>query len=474
MKRKFFAFILLITAGLSLASCLSSDDDTNIEYTHDTAITAFSLGDMTRYYSGKSTSTGKDTTFSATVTGTNYKFVIDQTKREIYNLDSLPVGTKTSAVLVTATAKQSSPLVWVLTNKDGADSLAYYSSSDSVDLSSPKKLRVYNNDYSAYATYTVTANVHKENVDSFVWRSLASQNADLEALQNLKVLSAGSNIYVFGKGEAGLKIYKSSNLDGSSWTEIVPQVALDEEAYKSAIVKDENLYDETLYILSNGTIYKSTDAKNWDAVTTDASLYQLIGASSQCMYAYTATGSTISGIAVSLDNGVTWTPEVLDNEASLLPTENLSLVISSVRSTKNAENLLLVGNRAEAKNDTIATLWNRTVDYNEGAKNGQWNYVEYDAHQGGKLPYLNTLQVARNDSGFVALGAGKYGDSYKGKWYKSKNGLTWNVDTTVVMPAGLYVNMPMGFVRDANNYYWIINNGYVWKGRYNRDGWRKD
>lgn len=469
MKRKFFAFILLITAGLSLSSCLSSDEETNIEYTHDTAITAFSLGDMTRYYSGISTSTGKDTTFSATVTGTNYKFYIDQTNRKIYNPDSLPVGTKTSAVLVSATAKQSSPMVWVLTNKDGADSLAYYSSSDSVDLSSAKKLRVYNNDYSAYATYTVTANVHKENADSFVWRSLASQNADLAALQYLKALSAGSNIYVFGKSEVGFKIYKSSNLDGSLWTEVVPQVALAEDAYKSAIVKDE-----TLYILSNGTIYKSTDAKDWDAVTTDASLYQLIGASSRCMYAYTATGSTVSGISVSLDNGATWTPETLDNEVSLLPTESLSLVVSSVRSTKNAENLLLVGNRKAAENDTIATLWNRTVDYNEGAKNGQWNNVEYDAHQGGKLPYLNTLQVARNDSGFVALGAGKYGDSYKGKWYKSKNGLAWSVDTTVVMPVGLYVNMPMGFVRDANNYYWIINNGYVWNGRYNRDGWRKD
>lgn len=43
MKRKFFAFILLLSAGLSLSSCLSSDDDTNIEYTHDTAITAFLL-----------------------------------------------------------------------------------------------------------------------------------------------------------------------------------------------------------------------------------------------------------------------------------------------------------------------------------------------------------------------------------------------------------------------------------------------
>ena len=469
MKRKFFAFILLISAGLSLSSCLSSDDDTNIEYTHDTAITAFSLGDMTRYYSGKSTSTGNDTTFSASVTGASYKFFIDQTKREIYNPDSLPVGTKTSAVLVTATAKQSSPLVWVLKNKSDEDSLAYYSSSDSVDLSSPKKLRVYNNDYSAYATYTVTANVHKEDADSFVWRSLASENAALAGLNNLKALSVGSNIFVFGKSEAGLKIYKSSNVDGSSWTEAIPQVALDENAYKSAIVKDG-----TLYILNQGTVYQSTDAENWTAVATDASLYQLIGANSKGMYAYTSDGSAISGISVSLDNGATWTAESLDKEASFLPTENLSMVVSSIRSTPNAENILLVGNRAEAKNDTIATLWNRTVDYNEGAENGQWNYVEYDAHQGGKLPYLNALQVALNDSGYVALGAGKYGDSYKSKWYRSKNGLAWSVDTTVVMPAGLYVNMPMGFVRDANNYYWIINNGYVWKGRYNRDGWRKD
>ena len=471
MKRKFFAFILLISAGLSLSSCLSSDDDTNIEYTHDTAITAFSLGNMTRYFSGKSTSTGNDTTFSASVTGANYKFLIDQTKREIYNLDSLPVGTKTSAVLVTVTAKQSSPLFWVLKNKSNEDSLAYYSSSDSVDLSSPKKLRVYNNDYSAYATYTVTANVHKEDADSFVWRSLASQNENLKGLDSLKALSVGSDIFVFGKNSAGLKVYKSSN--GISWTLVQPQVALAPNAYKSAISKDGELY-----ILNNGTVYKSADAENWETVATDASLYQLIGAGSNCLYAYTAAASSISGISVSLDNGVTWTAESLSDAASLLPTENLSMVISSVRSTKNAENLLLVGNRNKEKNDTIATLWNRTVDYNEGAKSGQWNYVEYDAHQGGKLPYLNTLQVARNDSGFVALGADTYnvGSSSvnRAKWYKSKNGLAWYVDTTVVVPTAFEVDKPTAFVRDANNYYWIINNGNVWKGRYNRDGWRKD
>ena len=75
MKRKFLAFVLLITAGLSLSSCLSSDDDTNIEYSHDTAITAFSLGNLGQYV--KRNTTGKmDSLVASAVTGTNYTFTL--------------------------------------------------------------------------------------------------------------------------------------------------------------------------------------------------------------------------------------------------------------------------------------------------------------------------------------------------------------------------------------------------------------
>ena len=464
MKRKFFAFILLLTAGLSLSSCLSSDDDTNIEYSHDTAITAFSLGTLTRYYKGTSTSTGNDTTFSAEVTGANYKFYIDQATRQIYNLDSLPVGTKTSAVLATITAKNSSPLIWQVKGKDDKDSLYYYSSSDSIDFSTPRQIRVYNNDLTAYSTYTITVNVHKEGRDSFVWHSLAQQNAELAALTDLKALSAGNNIYVFGKSANGFHIYKTSNTDGSHWKALSPDVMMEEDAYKSAVAKDG-----VLYILNQGAVLKSNDGEGWTAVSQDASLKQLIGASSRYLYAYTT-----SGISVSKDDGVTWTSETLDADASYLPTQSLSLTITPIRSVKNAENLLLLGNRDAAKQDTIATLWTHTVDYNNGADEGKWNYVEYDAHQLGKLPYLSVVQAAANDSGYVALGAGKYGESYKCKWYRSRNGLTWNVDTTVSIPSPFYVNLPVAFVRDEQNFYWVINNGYVWKGRYNRDGWRKE
>ena len=208
-----------------------------------------------------------------------------------------------------------------------------------------------------------------------------------------------------------------------------------------------------------------------------SSLMQLIGASSNYLYAYTA-----AGIAVSKDNGASWTPDAMDDKgADFLPTENLSLVVKPVRSVKGAENLLLLGNRKVRENDkkdTVATIWTRTFDGGEATDSYQWNYVEYQAHQAGMLPYLNTLQVALNDSGYVALAAGDYkvgsATVEKCKWYVSKTGLDWSVDTTVVMPAEFAVSRPAAFVRDANNYYWVINNGYVWKGRYNRDGWRKE
>ena len=474
MKRKFFAFILLLTAGLSLSSCLSSDDDVTIEYTHDTAITAFSLGTLTRTYAGVSSKTGKDTTYTAEVTGSNYKFLIDQANRKIYNEDSLPVGTKTSAVLATISSKQSSPIVLQDINKP--DSLIYYSSSDSIDFSKPRQVRVYNNDLTAYATYTITVNVHQEEQNAFVWHSLTNQqNGNLAALDSLKAVSLGEYIYVFGKTKTDngeCKIYKTRSDNGATWDVVTPHaITFATDAYKSAIA-----FDGELYILNNGSVLKSTNGEDWQAVATDAdvkqkigtSLTQLIGASSKYLFAYTATG-----IAVSKDKGTSWDAESLDMDAEYLPTQNLSLITRCVRSTKDAENLLLIGCRDTAKNDTIATLWTRTLDYT--ALDGQWNYVEYVANQKAKLPYLDCLQVAANDSGYVAFGAGKFPDGTTGcKWYKSHNGLAWKVDTTVVAPTGYTLVKPMAFARDNNNFYWVINNGHVWKGRYNRDGWRKE
>lgn len=449
MKRKFFAFIALITATLSLSSCLSSDE-TTVEYTHDTAITAFSLGSLDRYTKTKA---GKDTLLKANVTGSDYKFYIDQAQRSIYNVDSLPCGVRSTAILATISSKNSSPILLMDINK--TDSVAaYYSSSDSINFSKPRFIRVYSSDYSAYAQYKVTVNVHKELPYEFKWHELAQNNSQLAAFFDLKAVACGDYIYVFGKTAEGTKVLKSAINDGSAWSSIMMNVSLSRDAYQSAVALDGKLY-----ISDGGKVYASADAAIWTVVSDNADIKQLIGASSKNLYAYTATG-----ISVSEDKGANWKAEKLDTDKAYLPKQNISMNVAGVLSAKDVENVMLLGTRDKALKDTVATTWLRTVDY--ANEDGQWNYLEIENNKSGKMPWLDQVITCAADTGFVALGS-------NGKWYKSQNaGLTWKQDKMVVLPAKFATEGRFAFCRDNQHYYWIIRNGYVWRGRFNIDGWR--
>ena len=453
MKRKFFAFIALITAMLSLSSCLSSDE-TTVEYTHDTAITAFSLGSLDRYTKTKA---GKDTLLKANVTGSDYKFYIDQAQRLIYNVDSLPCGVRDTAILATISSKNSSPILLMDINKP--DSVAaYYSNSDSINFSKPRFIRVYSSDYSAYAEYKVTVNVHKELPYEFKWHELAQNNSQLAAFSDLKAVACGDYIYVFGKTTEGTKVLKSAINDGSAWSPIMMNESLNSDAYQSAVALEGKLY-----ISDGGKVYASDDAATWTSVSKNADIKQLIGASSKNLYAYTATG-----ISVSKDKGVSWEAEKLDKDADYLPTQNISMNAAGVLSAINVENVMMMGTRDKALNDTVATTWLRTVDYDVNAEAGQWNYLEIENNKSGKMPWLDQVITCAADTGFVALGN-------NGKWYKSQNaGLTWKQDKMVVLPAKFATEGRFAFCRDKQHYYWIIRNGYVWRGRFNIDGWSKE
>lgn len=453
MKRKFFAFIALITATLSLSSCLSSDE-TTVEYTHDTAITAFSLGSLDRYTKTKA---GKDTLLKANVTGSDYKFYIDQAQRLIYNVDSLPCGVRDTAILATISSKNSSPILLMDINKP--DSVAaYYSSSDSINFSKPRFIRVYSSDYSAYAEYKVTVNVHKELPYEFKWHELAQNNSQLAEFSDLKAVACGDDIYVFGKTAEGTKVLKSAINDGSAWSSIMMNVNLSSDAYQSAVALEGKLY-----ISDGGKVYASADAATWALVSSEnADVKQLIGASSKNLYAY----NTAAGISVSKDKGVSWEQEKLDTDKAYLPTQNISMNVAGVLSAKDVENVMLLGTRDKALKDTVATTWLRTVDY--ANEDGQWNYLEIEKNKSGKMPWLDQVITCAADTGFVALGC-------NGKWYKSQDaGLTWKQDKMVVLPAKFADEGRFAFCRDKQHYYWIIRNGYVWRGRFNIDGWSKE
>lgn len=158
MKLKLTSLVVLLAAACMLSSCLNSDDDTTeYNYSKDTAISAFTLGTLNRYLHTTS-STGADSIYKTTVTGSYYKMVIDQLGRQIYNTDSLPYGTDAKHVLATITAVNNG--IILIKNVD-SDSLRYYSSTDSIDFSTPRTVRIVSQDGQRYADYTVTLNVRK-------------------------------------------------------------------------------------------------------------------------------------------------------------------------------------------------------------------------------------------------------------------------------------------------------------------------
>ena len=279
----------------------------------------------------------------------------------------------------------------------------------------------------------------------------------MAAFSDLKAVACGDDIYVFGKTTEGTEVLKSAINNGCAWSSITMNVSLSSDAYQSAVALDGKLY-----IADGGKVYASADAATWTEASENADIKQLIGASSKNLYAYTATG-----ISVSEDKGASWKAERLDTDADYLPTQNISMNVAGVLSAKDVENVMLLGTRNKALKDTVATTWLRTVDY-DANEDGQWNYLEIEKNRSGKMPWLDQVITCAADTGFVALGS-------NGKWYKSQDaGLTWKQDAMVVLPAKFATEGRFAFCRDNKHYYWIIRNGYVWRGRFNIDGWSKE
>ena len=486
MNRKFLAFILLASAALSLSSCLSSnDDDSSVTYYHDAAITSFSLGTMDKY--GKNQA-GGDSILKSAVTGSNYKFTINQTTHEIYNVDSLPMNTRVAAVLATISAKNSS-YIQLIYQGASEDSLVWYSSSDSVNfdkINPEKSLRAYAQDATAYADYKVKINIHTQVPDTFIWQSTAKMNAKLaELTDTMKAVSVGTTVFVFGKetGDDNVKVYSSTN--GSYWADNTPSVDLGKDA-----VSNIATIDDCIYVLNTEThkLLKWSEETSWTEVSEDSRLVRLAGASSQCLFAYSGnTDGVPTGIMISKDYGQTWQEEELTgtSDVSKLPTSCVNMVHAGVRSVKNVENVLLVGN-CDSEEETKAVEWMRSIDVQEsGEINEKWNMVQRDKNQTSTtLPKFSRMAVdmSADNSKFVALGTDQY-------LYQSMDaGVTWTIDSVAskaidkldfdqLKPFAFTTVKENSTAPDGTAYtsyiYWLISEGNVWKGRYNKDGWMR-
>jgi len=163
--------LILAMAMVLMASCLNSSDENTVTLYDNAAITGFTLGTMNKYIDNTKT------TFS----GSTYFFNIDQSNKSthnlkdttiigrcIYNNDSLPLGTDLKHVLTTITTYNNG--VTIIERLDQRNVFDYFTSTDSIDFTKPRKLRVFSSDGSAYNDYYVSVNAHQEDGNLFVWK----------------------------------------------------------------------------------------------------------------------------------------------------------------------------------------------------------------------------------------------------------------------------------------------------------------
>ena len=426
MRKLFNVFCCMICAAVVLASCKKNDETETILY-NDTAITEFTLGSLTQYTPGTST-------VVATLTGADYKMVIDQVNSTIYNRDSLPIGTAVNNVVCTVTSLNSG--VIQIKNIDN-DEMTAYAASTGIDFSQPRIFRVNSSDGTASRNYTVTLNVKKTAAKAFAWQ----QKAEVDILKDntkLRLVTLGLDLYTFGVKD-GTVVFGKSTDQGVTWNAITPDLPL-----PVATTVCENIVTKNgfMFLLNNGELFKSSDGEHWQkiAMTGTPALKQLFGKGTKEMFALSDDG----GIKASVDEGVNWTSEKIGSEAAL-PTAAISSTYFGYAQLASTDYVLLIGN-----DGTKSVVWRKI------SKGGQWTYIVYESTNKSPLPMFNNLSMVNHLGNILAFGTGTT------VYQTYDQGITWAENKTFLLPTNAY-----SASADSADRIWVIGtNGKVYLGSY--------
>lgn len=466
--RRIFVPLVLLVAALILVSCLGSDDS-NVYYYDDTAITAFTLGTLKRTMHTTS-SEGEDSTYTLTYSGSSYYFYIDQTENLIYNPDSLPIETKTKA-LITITSKNSG--VIVIKDTD-SDTLTYYSSSDSIDFSEPREIRAYSLSGLYYRAYTVSVNVHQEDSADFNWSQLPDNTTCFGDMKAMRSVTLDGKVYVFGTDGNGTSAYSTDEDDGSTWTavDLDSRITQDAEAYDNVILKDGYIY----IMCSDGQLLRSDDAASWEYIS-QTSIDKLIGGGG----ADNLYGLKDGTIMMSEDCGYTWAEDELDDDAQYLPVKYLHCSMTDLATNDDAAQVLIIGNRDESlyPNDTTAVSWCKIEEYSDGSDTHKWIYQDLSDYKRYGLPRMEGLTIVQYGDNLVALGGKGEGasteEAYQTIYYSPDKGLSWHRSSeSFYYPDDFDTSATcVAATKDSENRLWVIcgGTGQVWRGRLNYMGW---
>ena len=461
-KKHIYPLLLALLALPFVLNSCKSDDEETTEVSDACYISSFSLGSVKRVIYGRTTA-GMDSIYTTTFSASYFPMIINQREQTIENLDSLPIRTQLDKVLVTVEFEHT--LEWRKAEINNLEDTTWttYNKSDSLNLSDSLHFRVLSKDATSSRTYTVKVNVHQQMGDSTNWDSLGILT-ELMTTTARKVSVWNNKLIILATQADGTLLCIQHPLSANgSWSD--QNTIGTAKAIPSTLQQQGN---RLLISTSDDKLLESTDAITWTPAGFPAlTSMRLVAASDDYVYA-------LSGGKLYRSNGITWDEEPLDDEATLLPNDQINSVFYTLKS--GMPRLMLAGSRTNK--DSNATIWAKSWDEGQEAQE-KWVYYTPNTADKHNCPMLNNLCIVPYDDGLQVLG----GRSWDGEHealdsirHSNDHGISWKtyenndmlVDKSMQQAArtAQYITATV----DKNNFLWIVIDNQVWRGRINRLG----
>lgn len=222
----------------------------------------------------------------------NVFFTIDLDKAVVFNADSLPVGTKVDALVVSMSLSDPSSAYITMPGKTQTDTVVNFLTDATTPINFSRgyvdlEMTSYNG--AKTRRYTIKVNVHHTDADSLCWGSTA-MSALPTSLSHVTaqktVLYQEKALCLTTDGSAWCRAVSADPADPASWT--TEAVSLPSGAQVQTLAASS----DALYVIASDKLYKSSDAgASWS--DTGAGMCHIYG----------VVDGIVAGVRRSADNG---------------------------------------------------------------------------------------------------------------------------------------------------------------------------
>ena len=454
MKSKIFLWLTSCLA-LTLVSCLGDNAWDNVPYEVDKNCQILSF------------SVESDSLPALT----DVRFTIDQINEQIMNLDSMDFGTVIEdKVIATISTGEYVSKIQMISQATG-DTLDW-ESGDSLDISQPVQILIYNAGGTIQRTYDMWVNIHQMVPDSMVWKQHTAQALG-ENVAEEKVIQYADAYYMYVQSSAneGYRLYTSAINDAITWNE----ASLAGLPSNGLRLSQLSFFGDTLYVPGeNGTLYQTTDAHNWSLVENTPFVHAVLG-----------------GMKESVDQPAVLAAIVNDNNelkfASMNKTGEWSIGASVPEnfpvegyaalpvSLMYRERIMLAGGKTE-NGALVNSVWATMDALTWSEQTDAYGSHLFSKRQGSSIAYYDEMY-------YLIGGIGENNQPLKDIYRSSDYGVTWNyIDSLIVLPMNYQARGFASLLVDPDNYLMIFGGkssekgnviGDIWRGRINRLGFER-